>query len=215
MKTIHRALITLVACLGITGIANATVVTLDFDTAATGLNIVSTPLSTTAGTITASTSGGPISVDDGTPEGYTGNVLRHSQSVDSDFAQLAFDFNASSVTFLYGGYTAGAFLAEILDASLNVLDSFFDDDTINDSPGGPVTLSGSGIRYFRFSDTPSAGSYSDVDNVQIQVSVAEPTTSGVDNEQSQVSAPEPTTLALIGLGLAGIGYQRRRSNKTA
>ena len=171
--------------------ASATTITLDFDTAATGLNIVSSPLSTSAGTITASASGSSsISVDTG--GGFTGNGLRHNQNTDNDFAQLAFDFDATSVTFNYVGLLSGAFTAQILDSAVTVLGSFTDNDTDDDLPGGPTTLSGSGIRFFRFSDSPSASL----------------TLSGVDNVQ--IAVPIPTTIALVGLGLAGLGYRRKQ-----
>ena len=173
------------------GTANATVVTLDFDSVATGSDIINNPLVTAAGTITASATGNSSIFLAAFPGG-TGDGLRHSQSVDSDYALLSFDFDATSVSFLYAGFTSGDFLGEILDAGMNVIGSFFDDDTNNDLPGGPVTLSAAGIRYFRFLDSPSSGTQSGVDNVVITV-------------------PEPAGISLLGLGLLGLAAARRRA----
>jgi len=193
MKKINKALIAAVACFGISGVASATTITLDFDTATTGLNIVGSPLTTSAGTITASASGSS-SILLSTGGGFSGNGLRHNEDSDGDYAQLAFDFDVSSVTFLFAGFQSGAFLGEVLDSSFSVLDSFADSDTNADLPGGPVTLLGSGIRYFRFSDSPFGGSFSGVDDVEIVTA----------------AIPEPATLALMGLGLAGIGFSRKK-----
>lgn len=167
---------------------HAATITLDFETPATGMSIAIAPLVTSAGTITATASGGIVDV-----MGYGGaitHLLRHNQSLDdSDYGQLAFDFDVASISFLYAGLTDGAFTAEALDASLTVVDSFVDSDTADNNPfGGPVTLSGAGIRYLRFGDYPSSGF----------------TLVGVDNVV--ISTPEPGILLLLAsaLGLAGV-----------
>lgn len=123
----------------------------------------------------------------------SGQSLEHQQDREGDYAQLAFDFDVSSITFLYAGNVLGQFLAQVLDASLGVLDAYYDADTELDLPGGPVTLSGVGIRYFRFLDPDFYYGWAVIDDVPITVAV-----------------PEPATLALFGLGLAGIGAVRRK-----
>lgn len=193
---LKKLLLTAAGALACCGTANATI-TLDFDTPATGSNIITTPFVTTEGTITASASEGS-SLSLSVFPGGSGNGLRHSQTTDSSFAQLAFDFDVTSVTFLFAGFTAGDFSAQLLDSALNVLDSFFDDDTNSDLPGGPVTLSGSGARFFRFLDSPSGGIASGVDNVSIETAV-----------------PAPPILALMGLGLVGLGYRRSKNKQMA
>ncbi|MEO1203004.1 MAG: PEP-CTERM sorting domain-containing protein [Pseudomonadota bacterium] len=174
--------------------ANAAVISIDFDSAATGSDIINNPLATVAGNVTASASGGTLTIREF--PGGSGDGLGHNQSGggDGSFAQLAFDFDASSIEFLYAGFVGGNFLAQALDSSFNVIDSFFDDNTSDDLPGGPITLAGAGIRYFRFNDSPGGGVVSGVDSLVI----------------TTIDVPEPTTLGLLGLGLAGLGLARRR-----
>ena len=182
--------------LALCSVAAAQEITLDFDTPATGLNIVTTPLSTSAGTITASASGNSAILLS-TGGGFGGNALRHDQSADTDFAQLAFDFDVDSVSFLYAGFQGGSFTGEVLDGSFTVLDSYFDGDTGDDLPGGPVTLSGVGIRYFRFNDAPLGGLFSGVDEVRIVPTI-----------------PEPATAALAVISLSLTTLRRNRCKKS-
>jgi hypothetical protein len=113
-----------------------------------------------------------------------------------EFAQLAFDFDVTSISFLYAGLVTGVFTAQALDASLSVVDSFFDADTATDLPGGLVTLSGTGIRYFRFGDFPAGQSVAVVDDIAI-------------THTDSTAVPEPTLLLLLSTGLAAAVGQRR------
>ena len=179
--------------------AQAAVVTLDFDTAATGSNLIASPLVTAAGTVTLSGSGlfSYISAVPG-----AGRSLYYSQSgSDANRALLSFDFDLASVTFDYLGYSIGAFLAEALDINGNVVASFTDSETGCAAcfDGQNVVLKGVGIRAFRFADTPGTTNEAAVDNLRLDVpALGNP-------------APEPGTLALLGLGLAGFVVNRRRS----
>lgn len=174
--------------------AQAVIISIDFDTAATGSGIIAAPLVTAAGTVTASASEGS-SLSLATFPGGSGDGLRHGQTTETSYGQLAFDFNVSAITFIYAGFVSGDILVEALDLGLGVVDSFFDGDTNDDLPGGPVTLSGAGIRFLRFSDTPSGGSQSGIDSLRIVTA----------------SVPEPGTVALLGLGLLGIARRATRA----
>lgn len=192
-RNVIRGMTGLVAALAI-GTVEAGFITLDFETAATGRDLPTSPLLTSLGTIATSVSGGMLWTPDiSSNTGMSGYSLEHQQSMEPDFAQLAFDFDVSSITFLYAGDVLGQFLAQALDASLAVVDSYFDPDTANDLPGGPVTLSGAGIRYFRFYDPDFYYGWAVVDDMTITGAV-----------------PEPTTLALFTLGLSGMGVLRRK-----
>lgn len=195
MIYLKRALLILTVCLGFSSTSQA-VVMLDFDTVATGSDVVNNPLVTADGTITASASGGSLYISDGSSGGLTGDVLRFDETSDGQYGQLAFDYNVSQISFLFAGFQSGAFTAQLLDSSFNILDSFFDADTNDDLPGGPIVLSGTNARYFRFFDGPGGLSFAGVDDLSI---TAGPT------------VPEPTTLALLGLGVAGFGCARQRT----
>ena len=121
------------------------------------------------------------------------------QSRGSPYGQLAFSFDVSSIAFNFYGLLTGAFTAQALDSSLNIVDSFFDSDTSLDNPGGPITLSGSGIRYLRFGDFPNGGEESGIDNVVI--------------ETPATTVPEPATLLLFGGALSLAGLRRYRQSR--
>ena len=171
------------------GAARAAAITLDFDSVATGSEIISTPLVTSLGTITASVSGGDLFI---TPIG-----LQHVASDDS-YGQLAFDFDVATISFLLAPARGGVFTAQALDASFAIVDAFFDADASDSSPSGPVTLSGAGIRYLRFGDFPDGLTAGEIDDVRIS-DVAE--------------VPEPATMLLLGSGLIGAGVQRYRRRR--
>lgn len=193
MNYLNKLLITVAAIFSLSGVSQAVVI-LDFDSAATGSNIVTNPLVTADGTITASNTGGNLYVTSGASGGLTGNALRFDESADGQYAQLAFDYDVASVEFLFAGFLSGFFTAQALDASFNVVDSFFDGNTNDDTPGGPVTLSGSNIRYFRFFDGPGGASFAGVDDLVITAANA---------------VPEPSILLLMMIGLLGLGVSRK------
>ena len=148
---------------------------LDFDTAATGATIITTPFATPEGTVVASApGGGNLGLFDA---GHgTGRFLNHDQfdETGTDAGQLAFDFDVSSITLGYDGFGAGEIVLEALDVNQNVVDSFFDPDTTTARPGGPITLSGPGIRFLRWYDSDPARVSSGIDNVSVSVGVASP-----------------------------------------
>ena len=176
----------------ITGTVHATVV-LDFDSVAGGSNIVANSLVTVDGTISVNSTNGNLRV----LEGFYLNTdtLTHQQSADTDYAQLVFDYDVESILFDFDGRGRGDFFAVVLDSALSIVDTFR--AATNTNNGFNISLSGDNIRYLRFSDTPSANTWSGIDNVRI----------------TAASVPEPSAIALMGLGLLGFVATRRKRQK--
>jgi hypothetical protein len=147
---------------------------LDFETTATGADIASTPFAAPDGTVIATAEEGSLAVVAGSVG--TGRFLLHDQADETsdDSGQLAFDFDVSSITLNYDGFSAGELVLEVLDADLNVVGSFFDPDTSPDRPGGPITLSAPGIRYLRWRDTDPNRVSAGIDNVSVSVGPSSP-----------------------------------------
>src|SRR5215217_8084062 len=136
--------------LGCASAAFADSVLLNADTPATGSDLDIMPLVTPYGTITFV---GEI-IDHGSdPEfnaaGAAGDVFDIVGN--NSRAQLSFSFDVSSVTFIYGG-NIGVFDIVARDINGAVVDSFFQADTNEDQPAGPVTLHGLGIRSLFWQD---------------------------------------------------------------
>ncbi|MFH1371845.1 MAG: hypothetical protein ABII09_11260 [Planctomycetota bacterium] len=171
---------------------------LNADTPATGSNLGTTPLVTPYGSVTFV---GEIFIGTSDTEfsaaGASGGSfdILGPDDTPSQAAELFFDFDVESFTFIYGGNT-GSILIEAQDASGNPLDSFFQADTYIGYPAGPITLSGSGIRSLYWEDTVKGKDYAALDN--ITVTVAAP-----------IPAPGAVVLAGIGVGLVGWLQKRR------
>jgi hypothetical protein len=143
----------------------ANTIYLDMDTPATGSNLETTPLVTAYGTITflgeVTTSTGDIDMP---PAGAVGDGLDIENNTNT--ATLSFDFDVSSITFIYGGNDGVAdFTAR--DIGGNAVATFYQGDTGVGQPVGPITLSGSGIRSLYWQD-PGLN-YLVIDNVTIEV----------------------------------------------
>jgi len=183
----------MVLAIGAQNASAVPMITLDFDSAATGADLMTTPLVTAFGTITLSNATAIQPTDAGSGDG-----VLHDQSVNSGFARFDFDFDVLAIDFTYSGQGGGVFTGEVLDIGDAVLESIFNPDTSSLLQWGPVTLGGTGtaIRAFRFADEPGGGALSSVDNLVIIPVVA--------------AVPEPSTVVLMGVGLAGLGFTRRK-----
>jgi hypothetical protein len=174
--------------------ASAGIIFLDADTPATGSDLDSGPLVTPYGTITFA---GEIRDKDGDPEfdaaGASGDVF---DILDGTGAQLLFDFDVASFTFIYGG-NAGVMDITAFDAANNIVDSFFQASTEAGQPAGPEMLSGVGIRRVFWQDP--GFSFSAIDNVTIVT------------QDPVGEIPEPASMALFALGAVGLAGLRRRT----
>ncbi len=171
--------------------SNAGLIYLDGDTAATGLGLGSSPMTTSFGDITFR---GEFRTGGSDPEfvaaGSTGNVF----DIDgSSTASFTFDFDVTSFSFIFGGNT-GSFDVVAKDSIGNIVDSFFQQSTNAGQFAGPVALVGQGIRSIEWNDIPF--SYAPMDNITIMTA----------------SVPEPATTALLIAGLAGVVATRKAKN---
>jgi hypothetical protein len=143
-------------------------IVLNADTVATGSTLHTTPLPTPFGTISATGTVAVRSTSD--PElalaGSSGNVFN---ILGNSTAEMTFDFDIESVTFVYGG-NIGSILVEARDAGGAVVDDFYQANTYGGQPAGPQTLSGAGIRSLYWDDP--GNSFAALDNLCI---LAKPT----------------------------------------
>jgi len=140
---------TLVAtCTALTAPAQTSVY-LDADTPTTGSLLQTQPLVTALGTITFLGEVRVTSDPELAAAGSVGNVF-DIIAPNAD-ALMSFDFDVSSITFIYGGNTGGI-LVEARDAAGAVVDSFFQASTNTGAPAGPETLMGVGIRALYWED---------------------------------------------------------------
>lgn len=186
--------------------AGAASFTLDFETSATGADLLSGALASPLGTISLF-QGTPGTAFIGTTAfgGFPSDLplsifgARLVEAGSTDVIGLDFGFDVASVSFNFGG-DGGGFAASVLDAGGAVLDSI----AITDLPAsglapGPATLTSTGpaIRFFRFDD-PFAGA--GVDNILISA--------------ASVVVPLPATLPLLGgaiLGALAVGRRTRQA----
>ncbi len=163
---------------------------LDGDSLATGSGLVSSPLNTSLGQI--SYVGGELSTftdPDFTAVGASGNNFNIGDNLT---AELIFDFDVSSISFIFGG-NGGAFDIFARDINGNTLD-FYSGTTENGAFAGPMTLSGMGIRSLFWSDDPG-WNFAAIDNVTIS------------------AIPVPAAAWLFGSALLGFfGYARKKAN---
>lgn len=157
-------------------------------------------------------------------------VLSPKVIVDATSVSINFD----SYTSNEGGYpihydvehvqisiNGGAF-GDIHDAT-SLLHLAGDRQTRNITFNSNDVQDGDEIRFrFLFDTADDSGSAQFLDNVgwgfgnvNIYTPAGDATSGFSDIDQPTVRVPEPLTLSLMGLGLAGIGYQRRKQRKSA
>lgn len=172
--------------------ASAAIISLDFETPATGSDLGTSPLVTSEGTVTFTGEFRDAGSDpDFIAAGAAGNALDIDDGLSA--ATLAFDFDVLSISFIYGG-NIGSILVEARDIGGVVIDSFFQASTDDGQPAGPITLSGTGIRSLYWEDP--GNTYAPLDNLEITTADA--------------SVPEPSTWLLLSAGLGFLALKRRR-----
>ena len=183
--------------------AEAASFTLDFETSATGADLLTGPLLSPLGLITLyQQNAGDASIGTTAFSGFPNDLplgtfgARFVEAGTTGDVGLDFGFDVDSITFNFGG-DGGGFAASVLDAVGNVLDSISTGNLpASGLAPGPATLSGNGtaIRFFRFED-PAAGAA--VDNVAISARMA--------------PVPLPAALPMLLAGIGGLAALRRRS----
>jgi len=165
---------------------------LDADTAATGSLLMTQPLVTAYGNITFD---GQIRDRDGDPDFNAAGALGDVFDIDdtTQQAELFFDFDVLSATFIYGG-NQGNISIEARDEFGAIVDSFFQASTADGELAGPITLSGSGIRSLFWEDTAANMQFAPLDNITI----------------TAVPVPGAGLLGLLGLSVAGAKLRKRR-----
>jgi hypothetical protein len=169
--------------------AQAATLTIDGDTAATGLTLSTGNWLSPLGTVTFGAEFGNGCPDD---ELVTAGASGNCVDIDgSATATMTFDFDVESITFIYGGNSGGIDISAF-DVGAVLVDSFFQASTGIGEPAGPVTLSGGGIRSLFWQDPGK--SFAAIDNITI-------TTADV---------PVPAALPLLAGALGLLGFMRRR-----
>jgi len=172
--------------------------TLDADTPATGSLLISQPLVTSYGNITFIGELNPANWDpDFIAAGASGDafdILNPDASANAQTAELLFGFDVLSLMFSYGG-NAGNITIEARDKDGGVVDSFYQADTMDGQPAGPITLSGTGIRSLYWTDTVEDMSYAALDNIEVTASAV---------------IPSPSAAILTGIGVSFVGWLRKR-----
>ena len=143
---------------------------LDFENPESGSSLGVEPLESAAGLIFFEGEFGqvPKTDQDFVDAGAFGNMLDIDN--DTSTAVLVFDFDVSSLTFIYGG-GPGLFDVSAFDIDGNVVDSFFQPSTDVGEDAGPLTLEGIGIRQLAWTDP--GFNFAAIDNLTITV-VPEP-----------------------------------------
>jgi len=176
-----------------------TTFTLDADTPATGSNLVTTPLSTAYGNITFIGELKPADWDvDLIAAGASGDafdILNPTAPSNAQTAELFFGFDVLSLAFVYGG-NLGEIRIEARDEYGTVIDSFYQADTGDGQPAGPIFLldDGSGIRSLYWEDKVPDMSYAALDNIAVTVGII----------------PSPGAVVLAGIGVSFVGWLRKR-----
>lgn len=171
--------------------ATASDIFLDADTPGTGSLLGTQPLVTAFGTISFV---GEIRDRDSDPDFNAAGALGNVFDIDNETAtaELSFDFDIVSATFIYGG-NYGSILVQAKNAGGTVVDSFYQANTGDGYPAGPVKLSGRGIRSIYWEDPGNM--FAALDNINIMV-------------------PEPATMLLLGLGVIPLIQSRNRHRAT-
>jgi V8-like Glu-specific endopeptidase len=137
---------------------------LDADTAATGSNLVTSPLNTPLGQVRF-LNGELVTFTSDLEFNRAGSAGNRFDIVSTTTpARLEFDFDADSVTFVYGG-NLGGIRVEALNAAGAVIDAFEQADTFTGQPAGPRTLAAAGIRAIRWNDTSPGSAFAALDNI--------------------------------------------------
>ena len=171
-------------------------ITLDADTPATGSLLQTQPLVTAFGTISFVGEVRTSTADpDMPPAGASGDGLDINNTPVSD-ATLSFDFDVTSITFIYGG-NAGVADIEARDIDALTVASFFQQSTGGGQPVGPVTLAGDGIRSLFWKDP--GFSYLVLDNLCIEAALIE-----IDIKPgSDPNAINPMNVGLVPVAILG------------